>query len=168
MLLKYCRLTDTHYWPIYRQSSLRIPSHCWPGTYTGLGPPLWYDQYGGSHLLVISQYLNTMVQSLRHQLQFTCLCYMLSFLFFVPDPWDRARSSLYHVMVGVGTPSEGQLRITELLTLTVQSVKLLSSTGGAKTETHKTWITECVLVYCLAYYQWFNVTKNIKSCAVLN
>lgn len=37
----------------------------------------------------------------------------------LPDPCDRARSSLYHAMLGRGTPSEGQRRVTELLTLTL-------------------------------------------------
>lgn len=40
-----------------------------------------------------------------------------------PDPSDRARSSLYQVTVGGGIPREGQRRISELLTLTVQSVR---------------------------------------------
>lgn len=54
-------------------------------------------------------------------------------LIFLPDPYDRARSSLYHVIVGGGMPLEGQRRISELLMLTVKSVKLWSSTGGSKT-----------------------------------
>lgn len=55
-LQQHC-LTDPHRWPIYRQSFLQNPSHWWPGTCTGPGPPLWFDQYGGSHLRSISQCL---------------------------------------------------------------------------------------------------------------
>lgn len=74
---------------------------------------------------------------------------------FIPDPCDRVCSSLYHVIVGGGMPSEGQLRITELLTLTMQSVRLLSSTGGAKTkrrnrqhEWNEISSMCCYLLYC--------------------
>lgn len=55
-LQQHC-LTDPHRWPIYRQSFLQNPSHWWPGTCTGPGPPPWFDQYGGSHVRLISQYL---------------------------------------------------------------------------------------------------------------
>lgn len=101
------------------------------------------------------------------RIQFAPLCFF--FFFFLPDPWDRACSSLYHVMVGGGTPSEGQLRITELLTLTVQSVKLLSSTGGSKTERRNTHTMNSMSAeaWVCANYQWFNATKYINSSSVL-
>lgn len=60
--------------------------------------------------------------------------HLFTFLFFLPDPCVRACWSLYHVTVGGGTPWDGQWRVTELLMLTVQSVKLVSSTGGSRTE----------------------------------
>lgn len=56
-LQQHCR-TDPHRWPIYRQSFLQNPSHWWPGTCTGPGPPPWFDRYGGPHLRLTSQYLS--------------------------------------------------------------------------------------------------------------
>lgn len=69
-------------------------------------------------------------------------------LWFLPDPSCRSCSSLYQVMVGGGTPRDGQLRVRDALTLTVQSVRLPSSTGGSRAEkkhtnTTGTWVWAC-------------------------
>lgn len=57
--------------------------------------------------------------------------------FVLPDPAARTRLFLYQVTVGRGTPLVGQRRVTELLTFTVQSVKLLSSAAGSRTDPPK-------------------------------
>lgn len=154
------RLTDTYRWPIYTQSSRRTPSHWWPGMCTGPDPPLWSDQCGGSRLLVISQYLKMVAHTLR-LLNAAAAAVCMRTLCVLPDPWDRARSSLYHVTVGGGMPSEAQLSLTELLALRVQSVRLLSSTGGSRTERKNTHtVNMCALYVWDTFGRLLNVTTK--------
>lgn len=80
----------TYCWPIRRPSSLQNPSHWWPGMYTDPGPPLWFCQYGGSHRLLIWQFLKTVESNFLGPnyiwpiLDFFVLS--LSFLFLYPIP----------------------------------------------------------------------------------
>lgn len=60
-------------------------------------------------------------------------------------------------------PWDGQLRVTELLMLTVQSVKLLSSTGGSKIVT-ATSVSRCVS--CLEMRWWAEHLYTPASLAV--
>lgn len=100
MLEKYHWLTDIYRWPIYRQSSQQIPSHWWPGTYTGPGLPLWFDQYGGTHLLVISQYLKIVVQTFRHQnTAIVCMSMLLCF-YLIPETEHVHPCTMWWLEVG--------------------------------------------------------------------
>jgi len=83
MLEKHNWFTATYRWPIYMQSSLQIPFDWWPGMYRDPGPPLWFGQYGGSHLLVIWRYLaNGGKKLLYTRLQIHVNMFVVFFLIF--------------------------------------------------------------------------------------
>ncbi len=166
MFQKYYWLTDTYRWPIYRQSSQQIPSHWWPDTYTDPGPPPWFDQYGGSHLLVISQYLKMAAQTLRHQNTATVRMFVVFCFYLIPETEHVHPCTMWWLGVGRlqrdswGPPSCWHWHCN------LSSYKAAPEAPKLKGETH-TMNSMSTEAWVCANYQWFNVAKYSNSNSAL-